>query len=66
MPLAEFNAALREQFLMLLRDEEAALAALPKLALAALEDRARALEAIRRIAAGPGRAGRGGSCGRPA
>jgi hypothetical protein len=53
-PLAAFKAALREQFLMILLDEEAALDALPRLVGTAPEDRARALEVIRRIAAAPG------------
>lgn len=53
-PLAEFKATLREQYLMLLLDEEAALLALPQLLARAPAGRAEALEVVRRIATAPG------------
>lgn len=55
VPLAAFKAALREQFLMLLIDEEAAVAAIGELvARSDASDRAAAMEIVRRIATAPG------------
>ncbi len=55
VPLAAFKAALREQFLMLLIDEEAAVAAIGELVSRSdASDRAAAMEIVRRIATAPG------------
>lgn len=54
--LEEFDRALREQFFSLLLDEEAALAAIPKMLPAETGARAQALEAIRRVVTATGAA----------
>ncbi|MEI2298393.1 DUF3141 domain-containing protein [Ensifer sp. MJa1] len=55
LSLAEFKTLMREQYFMLLIDEEATLAALPKLLPEAIEDRRAAFTALREVldASGP-------------
>jgi hypothetical protein len=54
MPLADFKTLVREQFYMLLIDQEAALAALPKLLPDDLEVRRRAFELLKHILSASG------------
>ena len=56
MPLAAFKALVREQFLMLVVDEEAALAAIPALSPESLDDRRAAFEALRGVVEASGAA----------
>jgi hypothetical protein len=49
MPLAAFKALVREQFLMLVLDEEAALATLPALMPEALDDRRAAFATLQGV-----------------
>jgi hypothetical protein len=51
LPLAEFKALVREQFLMLLIDSEAALAAIPSMLPAEGEERVKAFEVIKSVLA---------------
>ena len=54
MPLAEFKALVRDQFYMLLIDQEAAMAALPGLLPEDMDIRRKALALIRQVLAAPG------------
>jgi hypothetical protein len=54
MSLAEFKALVREQFFLLLLDEEAALAAIPKMLPESIDERRRALDGINQVLAATG------------
>ena len=54
MSLQEFKEMLREQFFALLLDQDAALAAIPKMLPADAAERAKLLDAIRAVASAPG------------
>jgi hypothetical protein len=54
LPLPEFKALVRDQFYMLLIDQEAALAALPAMLPEDMEIRCKALALIRQVLAAPG------------
>jgi hypothetical protein len=54
MPLSEFKTLVREQFFMLLIDQQAALAALPSLLPADAETRSESFNAIRQVMAACG------------
>ena len=54
MSLQEFKEILREQFFALLLDQDAALAAIPKMLPADAAERAKLLDAIRAVASAPG------------
>jgi len=49
MTLSEFKALVREQFFLLLLDEEAALAAIPKMLPESIDERRRALAGINEV-----------------
>ena len=59
LTLAAFKLVLREQYVSLLLDQEAALAAIPRMLPAHPQERARALAAIRRVVAATGEASNG-------
>jgi Protein of unknown function (DUF3141) len=54
MPLSEFKALVREQFAMLLIDQQAALAAIPSLLPADAKTRSEAFDAVRQVKAASG------------
>ena len=58
MALADFKALVREQYLMLVLDEEAALGAIPGLLPEAVEERREALAALRSVIEASGAPGR--------
>ena len=60
LPLAEFKTLVRDQFYMLLIDQEAAMAALPGLLPEDMDIRRKALALIRQVLAAPGGLSRGG------
>jgi len=57
MSLSDFKALVREQFLMLLLDEEAALAAIPGLMPQSIDDRRTAVAALQGVIAASGAPG---------
>ncbi|MDE2063209.1 MAG: DUF3141 domain-containing protein [Bradyrhizobium sp.] len=54
LPLPEFKAMIREQFLLMVLDQEATLAAIPKLLPAGIEERREAFAALRQVLAAGG------------